>query len=158
MYFESLWIVLGKAQFSCHVRGGTDGVGLQGQREGRNKADIDGTYFEIYSLLYRLGVTTNYTGFFYMAYAVILCTKQPECLLLVTKWLYPEVAKQYGTNWRAMERSIRTVNSIIWRENRPLLEELACRSLKQRPRSAQLLSMLAASLAGTPFLDLRPKT
>ncbi len=78
--------------------------------------------------------------------------------MLVTKWLYPEVAKQYGTNWRAMERSIRTVNSIIWRENRPLLEELACRSLKQRPRSAQLLSMLAASLAGTPFLDLRPKT
>lgn len=50
---------------------------------------------EIYDLLYQLGVTANYTGFFHTAYAVSLCAEHPERLLLVTKWLYPEVAKQY---------------------------------------------------------------
>lgn len=47
----------------------------------------------IYDLLYRLGVTANYTGFFHTAYAVSLCIGRPDRLLLVTKWLYPEVAK-----------------------------------------------------------------
>ena len=48
---------------------------------------------KVYDLLYRLGATANYTGFFHMAYAVWLCVEQPDRLLLVTKWLYPEVAK-----------------------------------------------------------------
>lgn len=101
---------------------------------------------EIYDLLYRLGVTANYTGFFHTACAVALCAEQPERLLLVTKWLYPEVAKQYGTNWKAVERSIRTVGKYIWRENRTLLEQLARRPLAEKPRNAQLLAILAASL------------
>ena len=99
-----------------------------------------------YDLLYRLGVTSNYKGFFHTAYAVELCRKEPERLLLVTKWVYPEVARQYGTSWGAVERNIRTVDHVIWRENRLLLEELAHRTLEQKPRNAQLLAILAASL------------
>lgn len=106
---------------------------------------------DIYDLLYRLGVTGNYTGFFHTAYAVSLCAEQPDRLLLVTKWLYPEVAKQYKTKWQSVERNIRTVGNIIWRENRPLLEELARRPLVQKPRNAQLLAILSASLDTGPL-------
>lgn len=106
-------------------------------------------FTEIYDLLYRLGVTANYTGFFHTAYAVALCVEQPDRLLVVTKWLYPEVAKQYQTSWKAVERNIRTVGGIIWCENRPLLEQLARRPLIQKPRNAQLLAILAASLDGS---------
>ena len=101
----------------------------------------------IYDLLYRLGTTANYTGFFHTAYAVSLCGA-----LLVTKWLYPEVAKQYGTNWKTVERNIRTVSCIIWRENRPLLEELAHRHLEQKPRNAQMLAILASSVDTGPLV------
>lgn len=111
---------------------------------------MENEHSETYDLLYRLGVTANYTGFFHTAYAVMLCAEQPDRLLLVTKWLYPAVAKQYKTNWRAVERNIRTVGDIIWRENRPLLEKLAHRHLEQKPRNAQLLSILAASLDTSP--------
>lgn len=103
-------------------------------------------FSDIYNLLYRLGVTANYTGFFHTAYAVSLCLEQPDRLLLVTKWLYPNVAKQYGTNWKAVERNIRTVSGIIWQENRPLLEQLAHRPLTEKPRNAQLLAILSNSL------------
>ena len=103
---------------------------------------------EIYDLLYRLGVTANYTGFFHLAHAVQLCVERPDRLLLVTKWLYPEVARQYQTNWKAVERNIRTAGNIIWRENRPLLEHLARRPLVEKPRNTQLLAILAASLDG----------
>ena len=60
---------------------------------------------EIYELLYRLGVTANYTGFFYTAYAVRLCAEHPDRLMLVTKWVYPDVAKRYRTNWKAVKET-----------------------------------------------------
>lgn len=101
---------------------------------------------DIYDLLYQLGLTANYTGFFHTACAVNLCMEQPDRLLLVTKCLYPEVAKQYKTNWKAVERNIRTAGGIIWRTNRPLLEQLARRPLAQKPCAAQLLAILSSSL------------
>lgn len=91
-------------------------------------------------------MTANYTGFFHTAYAIALCIERPDRLLLVTKWLYPEVARQYVTNWKAVEKNIRMAGDVIWRENRPLLEELAHRHLERKPRNAQLLAVLAASL------------
>lgn len=112
---------------------------------------MENRFSEIYDLLYRLGVTANYTGFFHTAYAVSLCAEQPDRLLLVAKWLYPKVAKRYGTNWKVVERNIRTVSCVIWRENRRLLEQLAHRHLEQKPRNAQLLAILAASLDTGPL-------
>ena len=60
---------------------------------------------DLYGLLNQLGVTANYAGFFHMACAVSLCIEQPDRLLQVTKRLYPDVAKQYGTNWKAVEHT-----------------------------------------------------
>ena len=76
-------------------------------------------------LLYSLGVTANYKGFLHTTYAVSLCMERQDRLLLVTKWLYPDVARRYGTNWKAVERNIRTVSRIAWIRNRVLLESLA---------------------------------
>lgn len=106
---------------------------------------------EIYDLLHQLGVTANYTGFFHTAYAVSLCAEQPNRLLLVTKWLYPDVAKKYGTNWKAVERNIRTASAIAWKRNRPLLEALAKRPLDRYLCSAEFLALLLrAALTNSP--------
>lgn len=103
-------------------------------------------YKEIKDMLHRLGLTANYRGFFYISYAIGLSIEKEERLLLVTKWLYPEVAKRYRTNWKAVERSIRTAGHIMWRENRALVEELAGRRLGEQPRTAQLLAILVAEV------------
>lgn len=110
-------------------------------------------------LLSRLGVTANYRGFFQTAYAVQLCVEDPGRLQQLTSRLYPEVAKQYNTNWRAIERNIRNVSSVIWRKNRPLLEQLACGPLFIKPTPTQLLAVLSTSqlLAQEPH-PLPPKT
>ena len=114
---------------------------------------------KVYDLLYRLGVTANYTGFFQTAFAVQLCMEQPERLQLVTKRVYPDVAREYRTSWKAVERNIRTVNRLVWEQNRPWLEELAGRELTHRPGSAQLLAILSHSLQSQcagPLADHRP--
>ena len=103
-----------------------------------------------YSLLHRLGVTENYKGFRYAAYAAALCALERERLLLVTKLLYPDVARRFGTTWKAAERNLRTVADIAWTRNRDYLAYLSQSPLEQKPQCAHFLSILA--------LALRPST
>ena len=107
---------------------------------------MDNTTAQVFDLLYRLGVTANYTGFFHTAEAVAMCVERPDRLLMVTKCLYPDVAKRYETNWKAVERNIRTVIAIVWDKNRVLLEQLACGPLDEKPKTAQFLAILSASV------------
>lgn len=99
-----------------------------------------------YDLLRRLGATANYKGFSYAAYAMALCAEQPELLLLVTKDLYPAVARQYRTTWKAVERNIRTVVTMIWTRNPAQLDLVAGGPLEARPSSAEFLAITAADL------------
>ena len=111
-----------------------------------NGKNVKPSHNNPYDLLHQLGVSSNYKGFFYAAHAVTLCMQRQERLLSVTKWLYPNVAKHYGTNWRAVERNIRTASAIAWERNRPLLEALAQRHLERRPRPTEFLALLFRSV------------
>lgn len=101
------------------------------------------TLSEIYSKLWTLGVTANYTGFFHASYAIFLAAKQPDYLLLVTKWLYPDVAKRYQTTAKAVERNIRTVIDIIWTHHPECLKQISRQNLERKPTASQFISMLA---------------
>ena len=87
-------------------------------------------------------MTAEYKGCPYAAYAVALCAERPDLLLLVTKNLYPEVARQYRTTWQAVERNIRTVVGVVWKRNPALLEQMA----GGPPRSARFLAIVSGGL------------
>lgn len=99
-----------------------------------------------YSVLHQLGITANYSGFFHASYSVLLAMENPQRLLLVTKWLYPEVAKRYHTTAGAVERNIRTVVLRAWQLNRETLEQIAGCSLAIKPTAAQFISILSTHL------------
>ena len=101
---------------------------------------------EIFDLLNRLGISANYIGFFQTACAVDLCRAEPNRLLKVTKMVYPEVARQFGTSCTAVERNIRTVCGVAWKNNRWLLEQLAHQPLPQKPHNARFLAILSFSI------------
>lgn len=94
-------------------------------------------------LMSRLGITANYTGYHHAAHAVMLSAQEPERLLLVTKWIYPDVAKHYRTTWRGVERNIRTVSKLAWEKNRSELERMARHVLPTRPSAGVFLAILA---------------
>ena len=105
---------------------------------------------EIYDLLYRLGITANYTGFFHMGYAVKLCCERPERLLMVTKWVYPEVAKRFNTTPSRVERAIRHAIEVAW--DRGDLETLqkyfgyTVSNVKGKPTNSEFIAMIADRL------------
>jgi len=96
----------------------------------------------IYDTLHKLGLTANYTGFFYLGTAVGLAAREPQRLLLVTKWLYPDIARQYHTNWTAVERGIRSAILRIWVKNAPLLQYILNSQICEKPKPAAFIAML----------------
>ena len=107
---------------------------------------MDNGLYDIFELLCRLGISANYMGFFQTACAVELCRAEPERLLLITKKVYPEVARLCGTSWSAVERNIRTACGLAWKNNPCLLEELAHKPLPQKPHNAQFIAILLYNL------------
>ena len=101
----------------------------------------------IHNLLQKLGITANYKGYFYIKYALRLCLEDPGSLQLITKWLYPEVAKRYSTTWTAVERSVRTAIAVAWNRSPSYLSSLARFPLQTRPKAAQFFAILTADLA-----------
>ena len=97
---------------------------------------------EIRSLLRRLGVTEHYAGFSCTVCAVQLSLEDPARLRLITKRIYPDVARRCHTTSQRVERNIRTVSGTAWDKNRPLLLELAGFPLARRPNNASFLAIL----------------
>ena len=96
-------------------------------------------------ILNHLGITSNYIGFRQTLYAVSLVQQEPNLLFLVTKELYPAVAKEYGTTWKAVERNIRSVISMAWARNPDLLRSLAGYDMDAKPKAAQFIAILVDS-------------
>jgi len=101
---------------------------------------------EIHTLLFRLGGTLSLQGFYYAIDAVMLCIQQPDRLLMVTKQVYPTVAKQHHTKWQTVERSIRTFIAVVWKTNPTLLIELAQRPIKTKPTPKQFIAIVSDAI------------
>lgn len=93
-----------------------------------------------------LGVPASYKGCYFASYAVELCLETPDRLLLITKWVYLDVAKKYRTNWMAVERNLRTVAKVAWKNNRILLEEMVRKPLPAPPTVTELISALCRAV------------
>ena len=105
----------------------------------------------IHSMLNSVGITSNYTGFFYASFAISIAIKDPEALLKVTKNIYQAVADKCGTNWKNVERNIRTITGIAWSSNRRQLEEMANCKLSKRLSPSQFIAIMASAVANTTY-------
>ena len=96
----------------------------------------------VVSILMRLGLTANYSGFHYILYAASLLLDDPERLQCIMKQVYFEVADKYNTSAKCVERNIRTVAVAAWHRNPDLLSEMADHTLTKAPSNSELLSIL----------------
>lgn len=98
----------------------------------------------IISILKHFEVTRAYQGFDYVAYGVELVIKDRSYLKYVTKTLYPEIARKYRTSWHCVERDIRTVADIVWKNGGGLFfRETAKEMLEERPKNAKFIQLMA---------------
>lgn len=99
---------------------------------------------EIEELIRALGVTGDYTGFRYLVMAVETVIDNKETIQAITKEVYPDIAKYYGTTMKAVERSIRTIRDVIWQHaNRAALDAIMGCHVTEKPKNSKLIDSIA---------------
>lgn len=73
----------------------------------------------IWMHLIRIGVPTSLDGYHYLMSSIELVLVKPGRMRSVTKELYPMVAKEYGTTWARVERSIRNAIEYVFNNTNP---------------------------------------
>lgn len=103
---------------------------------------------EIVRYLNALGIYGNYKGFFYLFYAVELSLREPERVAMITKWIYPDVAKRFQTTPACIERNIRHMIHRTWeRDGKNLLIGCDC---GRTPTNSQFLAAIVAHFGQVP--------
>ena len=99
------------------------------------------------SVIRALGISGTYLGYYYVCTAVQLALEDPDCLLMISKYLYPRIALIHHTTPSCVERDIRTVINLCWtRGDRNRLCQIAGRRLQQKPSNGEFIDLLASYL------------
>ena len=102
-------------------------------------------------MLHDAGMPANISGYQYLREAILITTADPSVLnKAVTKILYPEIARRYGTTALRVERCIRSAIETAWDRASPetLPKYFGCTVSSQRgkPSNAEFIALLAERL------------
>ena len=98
---------------------------------------------DVYRVIRRLGVTSKYKGYYFLAEAVKICMEMQENPIRITKDIYPRLAKKYKSKPMNIEHNIRTIINVCWNNNRETLSDIAGCSLNYKPTNSEFVDMLA---------------
>lgn len=70
--------------------------------------------WSLHDLLRSMGLNRTYLGYPYLIHSLELARKDPGCLDLVTKRIYPEVAKKFETSDANVDGALRTAVRVCW--------------------------------------------
>lgn len=98
------------------------------------------------NVLHQLGIGKSYKGYDYILYSLELISHDANSLTCITKTLYIDVAHKFQTSSTCVERNIRKVIEVIWKdveENRFCIKQVfGIRYLKIKPSNKEFLELL----------------
>lgn len=104
---------------------------------------------KVYGLIRKMGATSKYKGYYFVAEAVRITMEFQEEPLKITKDIYPILAKKFKSTPMNIEHDIRTVVNVCWTGHRDTLEEIAGYPLRYRPTNSEFVDILAYYLKET---------
>lgn len=107
----------------------------------------------IYSLIRKLGITSKYKGYYYVAEAVRLSMEAPDQPMKITKDIYPKLARKYKSTSVNVEHDIRTIIQVCWISNKEGIDKIAGYTLSYKPTNSEFIDMLAYYLSKTTVKD-----
>ena len=119
--------------------------GLESERE--SGADLER---QVTAIIHEVGVPAHIKGYQYLREAIMIAVKDMDVINAVTKVLYPEVAKTFGTTASRVERAIRHAIEVAW--DRGDLETLqkyfgyTVSNAKGKPTNSEFIAMIADRL------------
>ena len=118
---------------------------------------------EVYGTIRKLGATSKYKGYYFVAEAIRMTMEFQERPMKITKDIYPRLAKKFKSKPSNIEHDIRTIVNVCWENHRERLEQIAGYPLEYRPTNSEFIDMIAFYLGSekerdTPDLGFRKDT
>ena len=98
---------------------------------------------QVYHLIRKLGATSKYKGYYFVAEAVKISMESQEHPIKITKDIYPSLARKFRSTPMNVEHDIRTIINVCWMANREMMSEIAGYTLNYRPTNSEFIDMLA---------------
>ena len=105
---------------------------------------------QVTAIIHEVGVPAHIKGYQYLREAIIIAVNDMDVINAVTKVLYPEGAKRFGTTASRVERAIRHAIEVAW--DRGDLETLqkyfgyTVSNAKGKPTNSEFIAMIADRL------------
>lgn len=125
------------------------------RREDARTKKQEGTAMRV--ILDRLGISTKYKGYRMLASAIEIAVENEEAILLVTKLIYPEVAKRFGVSGSNVDKNIRVAITAFWNNgNRDLYNKIVGYEVAQRPSNAEFIAAIASYIIRSGIASSSP--
>ena len=82
-----------------------------GELDAEESLDLEST---VTAIIHEIGVPAHIKGYQYLRESILIAVKDMDVINAVTKVLYPEVAKRFGTTASRVERAIRHAIEVAW--------------------------------------------
>ena len=100
--------------------------------------------------LREMGMPTHLSGYRYVSHTIAVCIYYPEKIHAVTKELYPETGKKFGTTSSRVERAIRNAVEVSWkRGNIEAITKIFGNTVSDRrgkPTNSEFIAMIAEQI------------
>lgn len=114
---------------------------------GPTKMDSRALDTTITGIIKEIGIPAHIKGYAYLREAIQMVYNDIELLSSVTKILYPEIAKKFGTTSSRVERAIRHAIEVAWNrgsyENISELFGYTVHHMKSKPTNSEFIAMIA---------------
>ena len=123
------------------------GIDIKAPNPARTADDLEAVVTDV---IHEIGVPAHIKGYQYLREAILLTINDMEMINAVTKVLYPEVAKKFGTTPSRVERAIRHAIEVAWdRGDIEVLQKFfgyTVSNIKGKPTNSEFIAMIADSL------------
>ena len=113
--------------------------------------------YEVSEILHTMGVPAHIKGYNLLRQAIMMVINEPEVITLVTKRLYPDLAKQNATTASRVERAIRHAIEVAWdRGNVEVMNDYfgyTISNMRGKPTNSEFIAMISDRMR----LDMRKR-
>ncbi len=113
-------------------------------KQGNREKDLN---LLVTQMIHEIGVPAHIKGYLYLRTAIIMAVDNMDILNAVTKQLYPDIAREYGTTDTRVERAIRHAIEVAWeRGNIDMIHDLfgyTIQADKGKPTNSEFIALMA---------------
>lgn len=127
-----------------------DRWGEENDRSAADTAARQNLEANVTAIIHEIGVPAHIKGYQYLREAIIMTVEDMDVINAVTKVLYPEVARKFGTTASRVERAIRHAIEVAWdRGDLDTLQKyfgFTVSNSKGKPTNSEFIAMIADRL------------